>query len=491
MKFGTYPCIICLDTFQRRVVFIKIALISCAKEKRNYPCAAHDLYSASTLFSASYKYAKSRADKIFILSAKYGLVPENMTITPYNQTLKEINRKQQLDWARMVIKSLHKECDIESDEFMILAGRVYYQDLIQALPHYYLPLGSLRMGERISWLNKANSCIDTNPIIAPAKAELYHPNLANICVQLHELFCHMHRYTWNQISDIPFNNGIYIVFEKGETYHSMDRIVRVGTHTAPNRLKPRLSDHFVRENHDGSIFRKNIGKAILTADNDPYIINWTKDTSKLENKLFRDEKKNVEIESRVSKYLRNNFTFSVFRVEDCKERLRLEEAIISTLNQADDFKPSEKWAGRFSPEIKIRTSGMWLKQGLDSAPLTMDEMVILKKRCYDISEQDNTIQIQTNKELPFVHSIVQSATRQKHGKYTPLFQYFSIQKTEVVNLTFADIEKIISQKLPPSAKKYTMWWVGHNHCKAWTDAGYKAVNIAHGIDTQVMTFNRQ
>jgi hypothetical protein len=94
---------------------MRIALISCSKEKKNYPCPAHELYSASNLFSLSYQYAKKYADKIYILSAKYGLVAEDCILKPYNQTLNEMGRQQQLSWANSVLRALQKECDIESD----------------------------------------------------------------------------------------------------------------------------------------------------------------------------------------------------------------------------------------------------------------------------------------------------------------------------------------------------------------------------------------
>jgi hypothetical protein len=44
----------------------------------------------------------------------------------------------------------------------------------------------------------------------------------------------------------PFNarvlplNGIYLLFEKGETAHGTNRIVRVGTHTGNDQLPSRL-----------------------------------------------------------------------------------------------------------------------------------------------------------------------------------------------------------------------------------------------------------
>src|SRR5690606_35024880 len=131
--------------------------------------------------------------------------------------------------------------------------------------------------------------------------------------------------------------------------------------------------HFVNENHDGSIFRKNIGKAILNAHCDPYLANWTIDTSKPENRAYLDVDKNADTERRVSKFLRENFTFTVFQVTDKVERLRMEEAIIAALIAEPEFMPSPKWPGRYSPEQEIRDSGMWLKRGLNGKPLTEEE----------------------------------------------------------------------------------------------------------------------
>lgn len=73
--------------------------------------------------------------------------------------------------------------------------------------------------------------------------------------------------------EIPAN-GIYILFEKGELAHSTNRIVRIGTHTGINQLRSRLNQHFIKENKDRSIFRKNIGRALLNKDKDPFLEKW-------------------------------------------------------------------------------------------------------------------------------------------------------------------------------------------------------------------------
>ena len=64
-----------------------IILISCVSKKLNKKARAKDLY-ISPLFKFNLRYAKSlKPNKIFILSAKYGLVPLEKEIDPYNQTL--------------------------------------------------------------------------------------------------------------------------------------------------------------------------------------------------------------------------------------------------------------------------------------------------------------------------------------------------------------------------------------------------------------------
>ena len=51
-----------------------VALIACASRKQDAPCRAAELYAPSTLFSLSYAYARTLTDRIYILSAKHGLV---------------------------------------------------------------------------------------------------------------------------------------------------------------------------------------------------------------------------------------------------------------------------------------------------------------------------------------------------------------------------------------------------------------------------------
>ena len=198
-----------------------------------------------------------------------------------------------------------------------------------------------------------------------------------ICSNIHHLFTSIARYSFPFDDSIIPKNGIYILFEKGEAAHGVDRIVRVGTHTGDGRLVSRLKEHFLKENKDRSIFRKNIGRAILAKNNDPFLEQWNWDLTTRESKdrllPLLDTKKQQQMAKEVTSYIQEHFTFSVFEVSTKEDRLDLESKIISTISLCQECKPSEEWLGSSSPVQKIRESGLWLVQGLYKTPLSEDD----------------------------------------------------------------------------------------------------------------------
>ena len=102
--------------------------------------------------------------------------------------------------------------------------------------------------------------------------------MSSITFQLHQILNQQRRfkYPFEEQEHLIPSNGIYCIFEKGERYGDNDRIVRVGSHTGNNKLLTRLKEHFIKTNKDRSIFRKNIGRALLHKANDPYLSIWKK-----------------------------------------------------------------------------------------------------------------------------------------------------------------------------------------------------------------------
>ncbi|MDK2986613.1 MAG: hypothetical protein PWQ96_2257 [Clostridia bacterium] len=345
---------------------MRIALISCTSSKKTYKCPARELYSESPRFRLAYDFAKLVADKIFILSAKHGLVPEDMIIEPYNETLNEKSAHERRAWGDMVLNKLRRVSDLEQDEFIVLAGKAYHENLLPHLSKFWLPLKGKALGEwipeleRLIHLEKETDKVDV----------------------LHMLFNGLPRLDWTMIDEIPYQNGIYIMFKKCESYRGMDRIVRVGTHRSQDRLRKRLKDHFVKEDADGSIFRKNIGRAFLNMTSDPYLQVWEIDMHHSKNVRnyghLVNARLEAELEAKISQHLRNNITFVCFPVDEEAERLRLEEGIIATLNRHPSFGPSNNWLGLNSPVPEIASSGLWNRQGLEGQPLSAEELERVK-----------------------------------------------------------------------------------------------------------------
>lgn len=206
----------------------------------------------------------------------------------------------------------------------------------------------------------------------------------NHCPKLHQLFneCKPHSIPYNE-EEIP-ENGIYILFEKNELAHGGKRIVRIGTHTGKDQLKSRIKQHFLSENKDRSIFRKNIGRAILNAKNDAFLEQWNWDLTSRANKEkyahLLDKEKQASIENQVTEYMQNNFSFAVFEVSNKADRLLFESRIISTVSHCKECGAGEHWLGNQSPKERIRKSGLWLHNELWKQSISDSELNQLEKR---------------------------------------------------------------------------------------------------------------
>ncbi len=134
----------------------KIVLISYGKTKLPYKSKVQDLCT-SELFQKSLRYARSLdPDEIYILSSKHGLLRLDDEIEPYDKILNEMSSNERRQWADSILKKLRSLTDVESDEFVILAGNKYRKELLPHLHHYSIPMKGLKQGEQLQWLNAQN-----------------------------------------------------------------------------------------------------------------------------------------------------------------------------------------------------------------------------------------------------------------------------------------------------------------------------------------------
>ena len=113
---------------------MKIALINCSWKHSDYPFKKTylptELYGGS-MFKLRLTYAKTNCDKIFILSAKYGLLSLHDTIKPYNVYLKQLSEKEYATWNKKVLQSL--SFIQKQDEIILLCNHNYYDGWINSI----------------------------------------------------------------------------------------------------------------------------------------------------------------------------------------------------------------------------------------------------------------------------------------------------------------------------------------------------------------------
>ena len=130
---------------------MKIAIIGCAKQKRQGRHRAKDLYS-SVLFGLGWRYAREHFPKVFILSAKYGLVGPDRFIRSYDSTLKGATVVKRRAWAKKAAAQIERQTP-KGSELHFFCGRTYVEFLPEFLPKrkIYAPLSGLGLGRRLQW----------------------------------------------------------------------------------------------------------------------------------------------------------------------------------------------------------------------------------------------------------------------------------------------------------------------------------------------------
>ena len=132
----------------------RIVLIACASQKLSQRSKAKDLY-ISTLFKLNLKYAvKLAPDKIYILSAKHGLLSLDQEINPYEQTLNNMPSDEVKQWASRVLEQIKHVCPVDETELIFLAGKKYRKYLLPHIKNAQVPLEGLGIGKQLQKLKR-------------------------------------------------------------------------------------------------------------------------------------------------------------------------------------------------------------------------------------------------------------------------------------------------------------------------------------------------
>jgi cytoplasmic iron level regulating protein YaaA (DUF328/UPF0246 family) len=91
-------------------------------------------------------------DKIFILSAKYGLVDLEQELEPYEQTLNTMSASEIKLWSEKVREQIGGKIDLKNDEVVFLAGEKYRKHLLPFFDKTSVPLKGLGIGKQLHYL---------------------------------------------------------------------------------------------------------------------------------------------------------------------------------------------------------------------------------------------------------------------------------------------------------------------------------------------------
>jgi hypothetical protein len=305
---------------------------------------------------------------VFILSAKHGLVSEDVVIEPYEQTLRAMRSSERAGWQEKTMSEVN-QIFIDPSTAMLLAGRDYQV----GVPDYELmqrPLDGMSMGRRLQFLATQ---------LSPARTELN---------RLYMLMRRVHAVApplpiaeaLTVLRSKAINSGVYFFFDPTEVRAGSKelRVVRVGTHAVSNGSKSSIADrlrtHLGTQNgygqHRSSIFRSHAGVAIAHREAKDLPNTWG-DQSVVASAIDPSEK---ELEYQVSKWM-NSLLVSVLPIADlagpASDRSFVERVTIGLLSGAGACfdPPSDGWLGLRSDKHIIRRSGLW---NLDHVSSTAD-----------------------------------------------------------------------------------------------------------------------
>jgi CBS domain-containing protein len=149
-------------------------------------------------------------------------------------------------------------------------------------------------------------------------------------------------------------------------------------------------------------------------------------------------------------------------------------------DQRDKLKFGVEWLSRCQDEYQALRQKQEISKVLEIADVEQSQSI-----------GSNEI-VASKAESSTDFSITESATG--GGRYAALADWLQSQPGSVsqVQLTFDQIEEIINNDLPPSAREHRAWWandtVGHSHSQQWLEAGWRRTYL--NLSESKVVFNR-
>jgi hypothetical protein len=179
---------------------------------------------------------------------------------------------------------------------------------------------------------------------------------------------------WSEPAQVPFANGLYFFYERGErSMHApQGRVVRIGNHPqVQDRLRDRLREHYGGVKKNGSVFRRYLGGALLRRqDTDHPCLKPAPGRGHWEQHGPPACCSCAPVEFQVTELLRDAFAFRCVSIDDMEERNECERWLIGTLAACPECGPSLRWLGNYAYPPPVRSSGLWNFQHVGHRPGT-------------------------------------------------------------------------------------------------------------------------
>jgi hypothetical protein len=342
----------------------RIAFVACSKTKDAVAAPAAALYT-SALFRKSLLAAIGDSKKVYILSAKHGVLPLDQVIEPYDLTLRNMSRDDRTAWAQSAVAQLQKVLKA-GDVANFYCGEEYTAPLRRTIAQLGCrmvePLFGIPFGKRLQRLQTIND---------EQALHVAHKRFYRVMRGLYEAQDGGRRIRECSGKMSWPERGVYFIIEDhpASTRNQVPRITRVGTHAVSTGSRTSLWDRVSTHrgtgrgtgSHRSSIFRLHIGRALMNLH---HTGNWPDSWSKGQTASASVRDAETSLERLVSSTI-GDMRLLWLNVPDtagpASDRAYIERNAIGLLSRSVLLSPILKrsWLGKSSADWRIAVSGLW------------------------------------------------------------------------------------------------------------------------------------